>query len=533
MSAFSPAVTPIVEGTFVDVKTLASLFDRLAQQVIAVGENGEIRYANPSWLAVMRLPSEGLPDLRIQDAVSAGQMQRWDRWLRDPGKVAARAEVRTVWRVGDGDSRPVIGSLSAHHGGLGPVRLLGVFQDLTPLLAAQAALREQKALHQLLSTHAPVGVFQTDDTGHLVQTNARWRRIAGLQHSDSPRGVWWQMVAVEDRARVVAGWESFLRHGHEFVCEFRVNTGASGQRFARTRTVQAVESRERGFTCIGVTEDITEQRRLEAERLEVEARSRQQQRLESIGTLASGVAHEINNPLMGIMSYAELIKDECAGRSPAGDYATEILRETGRITNIVRNLLTFARQDTAERAPVLLAGVIDETLSLMRTILKRDRIHLWVELPPALPVIRCRSQQIQQVLMNLLTNGRDALNEKYPASHSDKVLRLTASAYLVRGRPWARVTVEDHGGGIPAGVVERMYEPFFTTKSRHKGTGLGLAISLGIVHEHGGKLRVETELGQFTRFHVELPADLPTDAGAEPGASSEGMPGGPCGSCGG
>jgi PAS domain S-box-containing protein len=504
---FTPVPTP--DGAPLGVEPLALLFDQLSQQVVTVGQQGEVLYGNPSWLNAVGLGANEVRSVRISDLVAHPYTRRWSRWLEDPGKLYPQTEVRLSWQTPGGEERPVVGSVSGHGGDLGPVRLMGVFQDNARFIALQATLREQEAIHQLLSNHAPVGVFQTDGSGRLVRVNARWQRIAGFQHTDSPRGVWWQMVAEEDRKRVVTDWESFLRHGHEFVCEFRVNTGTRGTRFARTRIVQASPSPEQEVACVGVTEDITKQRRLEVERLEVEARSRQQQRLESIGNLASGVAHEINNPLMGISNYAQLIHDEAIRNGPVREYAEEILRETGRITYIVRNLLTFARQDTAEHGPAELDEIVEETLSLARTIIQRDHVELQAEIPAALPVIWCRSQQIQQVLMNLLTNGRDALNEKYSGSNPNKVLRVTASASVVKGRPWVRITVEDHGVGIPSEVVERMYEPFFTTKGRNKGTGLGLSISLGIVHEHGGGIRVETQPGEYTRFHVDLPAGPP------------------------
>ncbi|MCB1126283.1 MAG: PAS domain S-box protein, partial [Verrucomicrobiae bacterium] len=409
-----PSAVRVPDGEGAGVEMMALLFDRLAQQAVAVGQHGGILYANPSWLAAVGLPVEELPKGRIMDWVADTHARRWHRWLEHPDRLDPRAEVRLSWQTREGELRPVVGSLSALRQGLGPVSLLGIFQDNSRLLTMQATLREREAIHQLLANHAPVGVFQTDGAGRLLRANARWRRIAGLQHTDMPRGVWWQMVAEEDRPRVLAGWESFVRHGHEFVCEYRVNTGKAGVRFARTRIVQASQSQEQDLACVGVTEDITEQRRQEAERQEVEARLRQQQKLESIGNLASGVAHEINNPLMGIANYAELIKDETVETGAAGQYADEILRETGRIAYIVRNLLTFARQDTAEYGPTPVEEIIEETLALVRTIIKRDRVQLQVELPSSLPVIWCRSQQIQQVLMNLLTNGRDALNERYP-----------------------------------------------------------------------------------------------------------------------
>jgi signal transduction histidine kinase len=256
----------------------------------------------------------------------------------------------------------------------------------------------------------------------------------------------------------------------------------------------------RKIGAVVVMRDITQRRQTEHQMLRA-------QRLESIGTLAGGVAHEINNPINGIMNYAQLIQDRLEPGSPLAEYTSEILHETQRVADIVRNLLTFARNDKESHSPARIEDIIEGTLSLIRTVIRHDQITLQVNVPGDLPDLECRSQQIQQVLMNLMTNSRDALNERYAGYDPDKVLNVEARLFEKRGRRWIRVTVEDHGTGIPPEVRERMFDPFFTTKPRDQGTGLGLAISHGIVKEHQGVMVVETEPGRFTRMHVDLPVD--------------------------
>jgi signal transduction histidine kinase len=207
------------------------------------------------------------------------------------------------------------------------------------------------------------------------------------------------------------------------------------------------------------------------------------------------------------MNYAQLIQDRLEPGSPLAEYTGEILHETQRVAVIVRNLLTFARNDKQSHSSARMADIVEGTLSLIGTVIRRDQITLTVNVPSDLPDLKCRSQQIQQVLMNLMTNARAALNERYPGHDPDKVLHVEASLFEKEGRRWIRVTVEDHGTGITPEVRERMFDPFFTTKPREKGTGLGLSISHGIVKEHHGELTVETEPGRFTRMHLDLPVD--------------------------
>jgi signal transduction histidine kinase len=298
---------------------------------------------------------------------------------------------------------------------------------------------------------------------------------------------------------------------------------------------------------------LEDQKRVEAALRESEAQLRQQQKLEAIGTLASGVAHEINNPISGIMNYAQLIADTVEPGSQTAQYAGEIVHETERVATIVRNLLQFARQEKQAHSPARLADIVEQTLSLLRAVLRRDQIALTVDVPDDLPPLKCRSQQIQQVLMNLLTNARDALNAKYPGYDPGKTIHITArevsnicdlqlpicdlksqgTGPSIANRKsqigndpevpapqsqianpksqiptrWLRLTVADQGIGIPPEIQGRIFDPFFTTKPRDKGTGLGLAVSHGIVQDHHGVLHFETEVGQGTQFHVDLPAD--------------------------
>ena len=253
--------------------------------------------------------------------------------------------------------------------------------------------------------------------------------------------------------------------------------------------------------------DIAERKNRERETMFALQQQRHQQKLEAIGLLASGVAHEINNPLTGIINYAQLIIDQENADAESAFFADEIISESRRISGIVHDLLHFSRQEKHAHSPADIKDIIHRTLSLVNAMLKRDQIDVRIQIPESLTRIKCRSQQIQQVMMNLLTNARDALNEKYPGAHDNKVLLITCSEYEEDSRTWIRVTVEDHGNGIPAEIHEQLFDPFFTTKPKELGTGLGLPISYGIVKEHHGELLFETKQGQYTQFHLLLPAD--------------------------
>jgi len=308
--------------------------------------------------------------------------------------------------------------------------------------------------------------------------------------------------------KVVAGITT-LHRGTELVAlgdlEHHVNVGSSDEIGDLASAFNEMTGRLRE-SYQALEEEIVERKQVEFERNLMEAQLQQQQKLESLGTLASGVAHEINNPLMGIINYAELLKDEPTDEQ-AVQYADSIIKEGNRVATIVRNLLSFARQDKESHSPADLKDIIDSSLSLISSTMRKDQITIEVDAPDDLPNVRCRSQQIQQVVINLLTNAHDALNERYPSYDENKLIRISVQPLEIEGSTWVRMTIEDRGPGIPEDLAERIFDPFFTTKPRDEGTGLGLSVSFGIVREHKGRLLVESKLGEYTRFHMELAAD--------------------------
>ncbi len=252
--------------------------------------------------------------------------------------------------------------------------------------------------------------------------------------------------------------------------------------------------------------DISERKQLERNKIEWDIKIQQQQKLEAIGTLAGGVAHEINNPINGIINYAQLIVDDTQSES-SKKYAEAIIQESERISEIVRNLLQFSRQEKQSHSYASVYDIINRTVSLMNSMLKKDQIILELNVDENLPEMKCRSQQIQQVLMNLLTNAKDALNEKYPNFDENKKIVLSCEFVEHDNRRWINLSVKDFGNGITQENLEKIFEPFFSTKPKNLGTGLGLSISHGIINDHHGTIKIDTKEGQYCEFIVELPVD--------------------------
>lgn len=264
-----------------------------------------------------------------------------------------------------------------------------------------------------------------------------------------------------------------------------------------------------GEPCILTSfNDITDWRRAERERSKLQTRLAQSQRLESIGTLASGVAHEINNPLNVVMNYGQMILDDASAADATKEYAASIVKESERMAGIVASLLTFSHSTSEPFSLEDLHPLLQSAVALAQPTLRRDHMQLRVSAPAELPKVACRPRQLQQVLLNLIWNARDAMAEKEGLSESEKVVEVALREVDRDGKPWLRVSVADRGVGIPPEMGERVFDPFFSTKPKDKGSGLGLSTSHGIAKAHQAELHFESTPGKGTTFFLDLPLHM-------------------------
>ena len=274
--------------------------------------------------------------------------------------------------------------------------------------------------------------------------------------------------------------------------KFRLKTRAGDTRIANVAIAPLVT---RKFNVIGrliIVDDITE-------RIELESQLSQAEKLSSIGLLAAGVAHEVNTPLAVISSYAQMLTKQINGDAKLGDLLEKITRQTFRASEIVNNLLNFSRTGATEFSEIDLNKIIKETLALLDHQLKTSRIKVDAQLYDALPAIHGNAGKLQQVFLNLFLNAKDAM-----AGKGGTLSIRTSNGDAIQ------VDISDSGSGIDPEHINKIYDPFFTTKSspregQSRGTGLGLAVTYGIIQEHAGKIRVDSQPGRGTRFQLEFP----------------------------
>ena len=480
---------------------LRSIFSAMEDVIFVIDRDGRYIEIAPTQTALLYRPTGELLGKTLEDVFPPETATEFLRALRnalDRQKSVSldyclTIENREVW-------------FSAVISPLLDNQAIWVARDITDRKTGEERLRLSEKKFSEIFTMTPdiVAITRLDD-GKILDVNlgfeeiTGWKRDEVLGRTTSEIRFWCE---IKDRARLVKNLSS--RDGVvQREVDFRLKNGE-----IRTGVYSARGIRISGENAlIFVLQDVTERRRMEHDRRRLEQQLLQSQKLEAIGTLAGGVAHEINNPIGIIINYAQLIRDDVEQTTQVHDDATMIVEEGGRIAKIVRDLLSFSRQEKETHSPAFLEDVVHSTMSLVGKLLSKANIEVTLNLESGLPKVKCRTQQLMQVLMNLLTNARDELEDAYPGTDERKTIEIVLTRFTKDETPWQRIVVIDGGRGVQEAVRNRIFDPFFTTKTKDKGTGLGLSISHGIVGDHHGELWVENRKDGGAAFYIDIPED--------------------------
>jgi two-component system, NtrC family, sensor kinase len=233
------------------------------------------------------------------------------------------------------------------------------------------------------------------------------------------------------------------------------------------------------------------------------------EKLASIGQLAAGIAHELNNPLTGVLTFTSLLRKKMPDGSTDAEDLDLVIRETKRCASIIRRLLDFAREKTPEKALVDLNQLVTETVRFVERSAALQQVEIATELDEDLPSLSVDPDLIKQVLINILVNAQQAIDGPGRITVRSRVLPPRKLAGAAEATPVVEIAISDTGCGISAANLQRIFDPFFTSKEVGKGTGLGLSVSYGIVRSHGGEIEVQSTVGEGTTFRILLPACLP------------------------
>jgi len=278
---------------------------------------------------------------------------------------------------------------------------------------------------------------------------------------------------------------------------------------------------ERGVVIgtLGVLKDLTEKKKLEEDLKKAQAELVQKEKLAAIGRLASGVAHEMNDPLTSVLTFSTLLREETKDGDPSRESLDIIIKEAARARKIVSDLLSFSRESKPVLEWIDLNDILNVSLLLLEKQGALERIEVQIDLARELPLVRADSGQMQQVFTNILLNAIQSMdypfspNETSGSPPREKKLTLRTRFYEARDEsmphslagPFIRIIIEDTGGGIPPENQDKIFDPFFTTKSTGEGTGLGLYVASGILKNYGAQYHLESAAGKGTTFTIYFP----------------------------
>jgi PAS domain S-box-containing protein len=504
------------EDTLRQMKEYRNLF-RLANDAILILDVGDGRVldVNEKACEIYGISREEFIGRNIREITqdSAGAELRLER-LRADGRLD---EFETIHTRADG-------SLIHLHINPSPIEyrgqqaILSVNRDITERKKAeQAQASLQRDRDQLLEQLQlqievmPLAFILTDSTYRTTYWNPAAERIFGFTKLEMIGTYSHKLLVPPESQTYIEGIFEQIAAGEVLSSSFSDNVTKDGRRI--TCEWYTAPLRKADGTFIGLmsmAQDITERKQSELMRNKLEAQLRQSQKMEAVGQLAGGIAHDFNNILAAIIGYCELALMELRGNERAESRLSKVLQASNRAKELVRQILTFSRQEEHERKPISLQPVIDEALKLLRSSLPSS-IEIHHNIEPTTPPILGDPTQIHQVMMNLGTNAGHAMSERGGVLEVS-LAAVEIDAHFAEAHPGlqpgthVRLVVSDSGCGMDRATRERIFEPFFTTKAPGSGTGLGLAVVHGIVKKHGGVISVYSEAGRGTTFNLYLPA---------------------------
>jgi PAS domain S-box-containing protein len=394
-----------------------------------------------------------------------------------------------------------------------PEYLLGISEDITERKEAEKALKEAIDIINKSSSVAftwknqkgwPVE-FVSENVESLFGYTAKEFMTGKVNYTDC--------VHPEDLQRVskeVAEYSS-KEETAGFIHEpYRIIAKDGSEKIITDWTYIVRDNDGRITHYKGIVEDITDRKRVEEEREKLQDQLQQAQKMEAIGTLAGGIAHDFNNILGAIIGYTEIADLQVPGDSKAKDSLKEVLKAGRRARDLVKQILAFSRKGEQERIPIQIGPIVKEALKLIRSSLPTT-IEIRQNIESDTGIVEANPTQIHQILMNLCTNASHAMREKggiLEVGIRNVEIGSWDSEFGRFDRPpgnYLKLTVSDTGKGIAPEVLERIFEPYFTTKEKGEGTGLGLSVVHGIVKNYDGTITAYSELGKGTTFHVYLP----------------------------
>jgi PAS domain S-box-containing protein len=489
------------------LRLLSSAVEQSSEGIAVVDLKGRLLFLNNAFAAIHGYNTEELIGRYLSVFHTPEQMASVDsanRQIRESGKFKGE-----IWHVRqDGTVFPTLMNNSLLRDGNGkPIGIIGTVRDITDRKKAEEALKQSEERYRVLIQSMEALIFSVDRDGLFHKAGGRRLERMGLSPDDVVGKTLFDIFPEAEAKQYRKLFQKVFESGE--VCSYEYEGEYSGKKTIDQTNIYPIHNAHGDIELVGVIcRDITEQRFLEGQLGEV-------QRMETVGQLAGGVAHDFNNLIMAIQGYTELALMEVQESDSLYEDLNEIQKAAKNAAGLTRQLLLFSRRQPIEFGPLDLNGVIADLSKMLNRLLGED-ISLITEPASNLKSVRGDSGTVQQVIMNIVVNARDAMPEggkitiKTENAHvNQEYCRKYSYAYPGN---FVKFEIADTGMGMDPEVAGHIFEPFYTTKGIGKGTGLGLSVVYGIVKQHKGWINVESSPGKGTIFSIYLP-EFPQEAG--------------------
>ena len=490
-----------------------ALVEHSSDAVALLDETGAISYVSQ---AATRLLGYGVPELTGTNALGflhpddLALTERLCRQLLDQPGTPIRTELRARHKDGSYHLVEAVAVNRLDDPAVGAV--VANWRDITERLRAEQALRNSEQSYRSLVDGVRDVIFALSPGGEVTSLNPAFEEMTGFPPAEWVGRPFEAFVHPDDVPLALDLFGRVLQGEPRPTIQFRILTRAGTYRVAEfSATAQLRDGRLTGI--LGIGRDVTE-------RLGLEQQLRQAQKMEAVGRLAGGIAHDFNNILTAITGHADLLLEDLGHHDPRRADVDEIRRSAERAAGLTRQLLAFSRQQVLQPKVVDLNALVLDMDKLLRRLIGED-VELATVLDPTLGRVTADPGQLEQVIVNLAVNARDAMPQGGKLTLETRNIDLDSSYTLehslVKPGPYVQLTVSDSGIGMDEETQAHAFEPFFTTKPRGQGTGLGLAMVYGTVKQSGGFIWVYSEPGRGATFKIYLPrVDAPVESAAPP-----------------
>ncbi|UCH19738.1 MAG: PAS domain-containing protein [Deltaproteobacteria bacterium] len=484
-----------------EAQKLIDLLDAIEDGVVVINSDYTIEHMN---IAVVNILGEGkgqkcyqvinrldevCPDCKLTEVIEQGKTVNRDYYIRRLDKTFALKEI--PFQNPDAT-----------------VSKLTIYRDITPVKKREKALRASEQDYKSLFEHVACGVFISSKEGKFLDANHALLDMLGYPNKEEffkinlAKDLWLKpedrqkfQQLIEQNGRVI-DYEAYFKRKEGTPIPFLLT---SHVRYDEHGNILGYE---------GLNVDQSQRKKMEKELEETRMQLLQAEKMASLGKLAAGVAHQLNNPLGGIILLTKLVMEEYSLEEKAKADLKRVLKDAERCRDTVKELLEFSRQTHYLMKPCDINQAISRTLFLLENQSLFQNIDIKKDLAPSLPPVRADVQQLNHLFMNIILNSAEAM---------DGNGNLTVRTHALPNSKHISIEISDTGPGIPPDTLPQIFEPFFTTKEEGKGTGLGLSLAYGIVENHEGSIRATSQTGQGTKFTIELPIETTRRKGDKSG----------------